>query len=195
MFSAHSVPSTNLDLLAYEQLLSLSISELRQQCELAGLDDQSVDTKDELIALLYNSYNASDNFENQGIILQMDSGGPHRSSSHRENMDNEMLRTLEDLHQMIPFYGQGDMHSDKVVRDTMLNLPQEALDARDSFGNTLIMLACQNRAYDLVQILISRGSDVNSENNDGATCLHFACYIDSLSVNVAQASDNCGMFH
>jgi len=50
MFSAHSVPTTNLDLLAYEQLLSLSISELRQQCELAGLDDQSVDTKDELIA-------------------------------------------------------------------------------------------------------------------------------------------------
>jgi ankyrin repeat protein len=195
MFSAQSVPGNNLELLSYEQLLSLSISELRQQCELAGLEDQLVDTKDELIALLYNSYNARDNFENQGIILQMDSGGPHRLPSHRENMDNEMLRTLEDLHQMIPFYGQGDLHSDKVVRDMMLNLPQEALDARDSFGNTLIMLACQSRAYDLVQILISRGSDVNSENNDGATCLHFACYIDSLSVNVAQASDNYGMFH
>lgn len=195
MVSARSVPSKNLDLLAYEQLFSLSISELRQQCELAGLDDRSVDTKDELIALLYNSYNANDNYENQGIILQMDSVGSHRSSFHRGNMDNEILRTLEDLNQMIPFYGQGDLQSDKVVRDTMLNLPQETLDARDSFGNSLIMLACQSRAYDLVQILIGRGSDVNSENNDGATCLHFACYIDSLSVNVAQVCDYCGIFH
>jgi len=191
MFAVHSFQNEQPELPSREKLLGLSPSELRQQCEFIGVDARSVDRKDELVAILYNFYHENRNLDDIGNPQVTELNGPRRSS-RKGSIDNEALRIVEDLQQMIIYYGQGDLQSDKAVRDTIRKLPREALEVRDMYGNTLLMLACRSRAHDLVQILISKGTDVNSENSDGATCLHFACYTDSLSVNMAQVR-KCSM--
>jgi len=54
-------------------------------------------------------------------------------------------------------------------------------------GNTLLMLACQAGAYDLLPVLLSKGCNVNTINAVGASCLHFACFTDTFSPDAAMA--------
>ena len=166
-----------------EKLLGLSAKELRKQCELVGLDTRFVDRKENLAVMLYNYYHGTEN-EGDSLRLRDTFGSYH--SLHGGSIGDEVAQMVAALQQSIPFYGQGDVQTDNIVRDTIRKLPREVLEMRDIHGNTIIMLAFQSGAPDLVPMLISRGSDVNAKNNDGVTCLHFACSTDSLSINTAR---------
>lgn len=53
-----------------------------------------------------------------------------------------------------------------------------ALDAEDERGNTLLLLACQNSNRRLVEMLLVRGANVNHQNAQGNTALHYALAFD-----------------
>ena len=47
-------------------------------------------------------------------------------------------------------------------------------DCRDRWGNTLLMVACQNNQLRVARLLVGRGADLNARNSTGNTALHFA---------------------
>jgi hypothetical protein len=49
------------------------------------------------------------------------------------------------------------------------------VNAKDSSGGTVLMLACRNGYKGVVQALLDKGADVNAENNGGGTALMEAC--------------------
>lgn len=117
-----------------------------------------------------------------------DSYGGYASTPQRRlhNPSQDDAAQMADLlMRIMPFYGKGDGHSDTVVIDTIHRLPAHALEMQDIDGNTLLLLACQAGAYDLMPILLSRGCNVNTTNKVGATCLHFACFVDTFNPNAA----------
>jgi hypothetical protein len=61
------------------------------------------------------------------------------------------------------------------LEDT-LNNPDWTLpiDYVDESGNTLLMVACQNGNRRIVKLCLRRGSQINKQNLNGNSCLHFA---------------------
>lgn len=104
-------------------------------------------------------------------------------ASHSSGSDVEPVDVLL---QFIPYYGQGDPSNDSIVRSTLSALSVEDIDSQDEYGNTLLLLACQYRCEDLVRIMLNKGADANAVNSSGACCLHFACYRESASINIAK---------
>mmetsp|Transcript_6450 Transcript_6450/g.9735 ORF Transcript_6450/g.9735 Transcript_6450/m.9735 type:complete len:1086 (+) Transcript_6450:167-3424(+) len=103
-----------------------------------------------------------------------------------DNMGDDDVNAIDLLFQFIPYYGQGDAGNDSIVRSTLSALSVEEIDAPDSYGNTLLLSACQYRCEPLVRIILNKGADPNAVNSSGATCLHYACYKDSQSKSIAR---------
>ena len=53
------------------------------------------------------------------------------------------------------------------------------IDTEDEKGNTLLIVSCQNSNKRLTEMLIVRGANVNHQNAQGNTALHFALAFDS----------------
>ena len=53
------------------------------------------------------------------------------------------------------------------------------INAEDEYGNSLLMVAVQNRHIKIVEQLLQRGAFVNHINNSGNTALHFAFAYDT----------------
>ena len=53
------------------------------------------------------------------------------------------------------------------------------IDAEDEHGNTLLLLSCQNVNRKLVEMLLSRGANINHQNAQGNSPLHFAMAYDT----------------
>jgi len=100
--------------------------------------------------------------------------------------DEEEVDAIDILFQFIPYYGQGDTTTDSMVRSTLSALTVDDIDQKDSYGNSLLLLACQNSLEDLVRIMISKGADPNAADSTGATCLHFPCYKETKNKNIAK---------
>eukprot|EP00428_Durinskia_dybowskii_P067054 CAMPEP_0170370428 /NCGR_PEP_ID=MMETSP0117_2-20130122/8506_1 /TAXON_ID=400756 /ORGANISM="Durinskia baltica, Strain CSIRO CS-38" /LENGTH=282 /DNA_ID=CAMNT_0010625203 /DNA_START=133 /DNA_END=981 /DNA_ORIENTATION=+ len=49
------------------------------------------------------------------------------------------------------------------------------VDVRDSFGNTVLIIACQNGNKRVAKAVLRRGANINSRNHKGNTPLHY-CY-------------------
>jgi ankyrin repeat protein len=49
------------------------------------------------------------------------------------------------------------------------------INATDTYGNSLLMLACQQNSRRMVKLLLRRGANINFQSLAGNTCLHF-CY-------------------
>ncbi|RYH20698.1 hypothetical protein EON65_22680 [archaeon] len=103
-----------------------------------------------------------------------------------EVSSSDDMEPVDVLLQFIPFYGQGDPANDSIVRSALSSLSIEDIDAKDEYGNTLLLLACQYRCEDLARIMINKGANPNAVNTAGASCLHFACYQDSSSLPIAK---------
>ena len=103
------------------------------------------------------------------------------------DVDENLSTPLEILLQFIPYYGQGDPSNDSIVRSTLSNMSVEDIDMKDSYGNTLLLLACQYRCEDLARLMLNKGANPLSLNSGGASCLHFVCYKDTLSINIVKA--------
>ena len=48
------------------------------------------------------------------------------------------------------------------------------VDTRDEYGNTALMVACQNGQNKIAKMCVRYGADVNAQNARGNTALHFA---------------------
>jgi hypothetical protein len=48
------------------------------------------------------------------------------------------------------------------------------IDYADDVGNTLLMVSCQNGNKRMVKLCLRKGSDMNKQNTNGHTCLHYA---------------------
>ena len=115
---------------------------------------------------------------------------PLSSSSSTTTIEN---KTNEDdidpvniLFQFIPYYGQGNSSNDSYVRGTLAALSMQAIDNPDEYGNTLLLIACQYGAEDLVRIMLKKGANPNAVNSSGACCLHFSCYTESANKGIAK---------
>lgn len=100
--------------------------------------------------------------------------------------EEESVDDFDILVQFIPYYGQGDPSNDILVRSTLMNLMDDDIEKVDVYGNTLLMLACQYKLPDLVRILLNKGADANAKNHSGAYCIHFPCYKDTQSLQIAK---------
>jgi hypothetical protein len=103
-----------------------------------------------------------------------------------EEADEEEVDAIDILFQFIPYYGQGDTATDSMVRSTLSALTVEDIDQKDSFGNSLLLMACQYTLEDLVRIMISKGADPNATDSTGASCLHYPCYKETKNKNIAK---------
>jgi hypothetical protein len=67
-------------------------------------------------------------------------------------------------------------HSKFADVEEMMNHPDWnlSMDYQDEAGNTLLHIACQNGNKRMVKLCLRRGSDINSQNLNGQTPLHFA---------------------
>ena len=53
------------------------------------------------------------------------------------------------------------------------------VDDEDSKGNTLLIIATQNRMKRMIELLLNRSADVNHQNAQGNTALHYAMVYDT----------------
>ena len=209
-----------LKLLTREELFELPARELRKKCQMLGLDASRVVEKEDLVLLIHEFYKQQSNngqvvamqgFRHHHGDRRSDTNtGMHYHSPQPSTMNKYQLQTftspinstnlpllndeneqmVEILFEIIPYYGQGDLSIDSIVKDTIQRLPLYCLESKDvSAGNSLMMLACQVGAIDLVSMLLSRGSDPNSQNRFGESCLHFVCYNDSYFPDIAKVRD------
>jgi ankyrin repeat protein len=49
------------------------------------------------------------------------------------------------------------------------------LQVRDEYGNTILVIACQNGNKRIAKAVLRRGADINARNYRGNTPLHY-CY-------------------
>ncbi len=191
-----SIPSSLL--LTREELFELPVRELRKKCRKLQLDTSGIVEKAGLVELLHGYYKQQSRLQGNGIggggVIGNIKVNPRMSHLHPQQnhhqpqqhitIDNEADQMVEILQEIIPYFGQGDLSIDSIVKDTIMKLPIYCLDNnRDQSGNTLLILCCQagTAASELIQLMLSRGSDPNCQNAFGETCLHYTCYNDSYA--------------
>ncbi len=59
------------------------------------------------------------------------------------------------------------------------------VDAKDGYGNTLLIVATQYSNMEVVKVLLRLGANPSIQNEMGACALHFACYQNSYNVEIA----------
>jgi len=114
-------------------------------------------------------------------------------STSEDSMSSVISVREDDVHilmRTIPEYGQYSdkeaKRNDSYLRSALQHMPQDLLDYTDEFGNSLLLIASQYSCADLVRILLQRGANPHKINSSGASCLHFACYKDSLSMPIVE---------
>jgi ankyrin repeat protein len=53
------------------------------------------------------------------------------------------------------------------------------VNSEDEKGNTLLLVACQNGHRKMLDLLLNRMADINHQNSNGNTALHYALAFDS----------------
>lgn len=114
------------------------------------------------------------------------SNSRHYGQQPSEEFNNNNDEMFNIICEVLPYFNQGDTNIDNIITDTIEKLNYNTVDKRDQEGNSLLMLACQHGAHVLVQLLLLKGSDPNAQNIYGETCLHFASYSDSYSLDNAK---------
>lgn len=56
------------------------------------------------------------------------------------------------------------------------------IDSEDEKGNTLLIIAAQNRNKKLVEMLVARGARINHQNTAGNSALHYAMQLDTEGI-------------
>lgn len=76
--------------------------------------------------------------------------------------------TSDLLFQMIPYCHLGDENTDELVMST-LRAGGFHVDTSDSYGNTLLILACQYANEAIASVVMDLNADVNAQNAHGAS--------------------------
>ncbi len=210
--SSSSISST--ELLTREELFELPARALRKKCKKLGLDTANIAEKKDLVLLIHEYYrklsidSSSTRSTARGNRQQADMVSTTLSSSSSPNNhhathttkitsnavvlpNDENEQMIEVLFEILPYYAQGDSSIDCIVKDTIQRLPYYCIERRDPLaGNTLLIISCQIGATELVEMLLTKGANVNVQNANGETCLHFVCYNDSYSQDIAKVSSS-----
>ena len=102
---------------------------------------------------------------------------PATASSSEGASSSETVGLLQSL---FPYYSYDD-NTARLVQMTVPSVPRPDVDGRDDMGNTLLLLAIQYKAHDVMETLINMGADVNARNHAGSCCLHYACHYETFS--------------
>jgi hypothetical protein len=89
------------------------------------------------------------------------------------------------LQSLFPYYSYDD-NTARLVKLTIPSVPGVDIDGRDEFGNTLLLLAVQYKAHDVMEQLVDLGADVNARNYSGSCCLHYACHYETFDENTVR---------
>lgn len=91
--------------------------------------------------------------------------------AERKQMVTEASKNLQDLETLTSMCRHGKY--EEIA--TMLEHPDWTLpiDEKDSTGNTLLSIACQNNMKRIVKLCLRKGADINTQNINGQTVLHY----------------------
>lgn len=78
--------------------------------------------------------------------------------------------TAEDVVNLFKLFRKGNYDDARAL----LKRPGMSVDVVDKFGNTPLLVACQNGHGRLAKMCVRYGADVNAANNKRNTALHFA---------------------
>ena len=92
--------------------------------------------------------------------------------------------TAKWIFELIPYYDADNPDAVATLHDVVMNGVH--VDARDDFGNTLLMMATHHKKIQLVQWALQQGADINAINDAGVCALHIACHESSGSCAIAE---------
>jgi len=115
---------------------------------------------------------------------------PPQSSELSDQVGQETVQLLQNL---LSYYNY-DPSAANLVQITLSSLPSASIDGRDEAGNTLLLLAVQYNAHDMVKPLIEKGASVNAVNRSGSAPIHYACSsynsnLDSVRILLDHSAD------
>ena len=87
------------------------------------------------------------------------------------------------LFEMMPLCDSWDQVTEDKLVDAIGNEGFHA-NARDEFGNTLLLVASQYHLHSIINALLMANADVNAQNSMGVCALHLACYKDTMDVGL-----------
>jgi len=90
--------------------------------------------------------------------------------SDRANTSAAPRATAEDVVNLFKLFRKGKYDDARAL----LKRPGVSVDVRDKFGNTPLLVACQNGHGRLAKMCVRYGADVNAANNKRNTATHFA---------------------
>ena len=94
------------------------------------------------------------------------------TSLFRDQRDSDEERNLNVFSRISRCIRHGNFaEMDSLLNDSDWKVP---IDYTDDVGNTLLMLCCQNGNKRMVKLCLRKGSDINKQNCNGHTCLHYA---------------------
>jgi hypothetical protein len=110
-----------------------------------------------------------DNKEAEGAFINLMDKKGIEAQQEIAAQENKMAQDFADL---CSFVRHGKY---KEVEEKM-NEPDWTLpiDYPDAVGNTLLMVACQNGNKRIAKLCLRRGSELNKQNINGQSCLHYA---------------------
>lgn len=90
-------------------------------------------------------------------------------NKEKENYNNEDVEiSVSDVEDIFSYARHG--RSDDIERLLQCGVP---VDVRDSIGNTILIIACQNGNKKVAKAVLRRGANINSRNLKGNTPLHY----------------------
>lgn len=88
----------------------------------------------------------------------------------RENKENETIN--KKFKQLSSFIRHGNYSDFELTLEEFGD--SFPIDTTDDVGNTLLMVSCQNGNKRMVKLCLRKGSDINKQNTNGHTSLHYA---------------------
>jgi len=71
----------------------------------------------------------------------------------------------------------------KDVVAKLVEASPKSISSENAFGNTCLHCATRTGSGEVVELLLSKGADVNQRNHRGSTSLHIACFLASPTSN------------
>lgn len=97
--------------------------------------------------------------------------GDHAGLAERRAQAADQQRLAEDLDKLFSWCRHGKYEEiDEYFKDPDCTFP---IDSKDALGNTLLSIAAQNGNKRISKLCLRRGADINTQNLNGQTVLHY----------------------
>ena len=102
-------------------------------------------------------------------------------SSLIESGANSTVRSI--VTRSEPIHLAANIIGNKDVVSKLVEAVPKSISSENAFGNTCLHLATRAGCSDIVELLLSKGADVNQKNHRGSSSLHIACFLASPTSN------------